>query len=59
MGKPDNPDKYIYFRDDDIDIYLAQDIWEHLSPEAEKMLVAIQDYGRYWLHFEHPKRGAK
>ena len=61
MGKPDNPDEFVYFRDDDLDIYLARDIWEHLSPKAEKLLVAIQDYGRFWLRFkdEKPKRGAR
>jgi len=44
----------VRLQDDDIEIYLARDIWEGLSPCTEKLLFAVQDYGRYWLHF---KRG--
>ena len=36
-------------QDDDIRIYLAQEIWESLPPDAEKLLIAVEGYGRYWL----------
>ena len=42
MEKPDNPEAFVCFRDEDIQIYLARDIWEQLAPGTEKLLVAIQ-----------------
>jgi len=36
-------------QDDDIKIYLAQEIWESLEPDTEKLLFAVEGYGRYWL----------
>jgi len=38
-------------QDDDIAIYLARNIWEGLEPGTEKLLVAVQNYGRFWLRF--------
>ena len=52
MGKPENPEEYVRFQDDDIEIYLAKDIFENLEPETEKILFAVQDYGRFWLWFD-------
>ncbi len=49
MDKPDNPEAFVCFQDEDIQIYLARDIWEQLAPGTEKLLVAIQDWGRFWL----------
>jgi hypothetical protein len=37
--------------DDEIEVYLARDIWEGLAPDAEKLLVAVQGYGRFWIRF--------
>jgi len=51
MDKPDNPEAFVCFQDEDIQIYLARDIWEQLAPGTEKLLVAIQDWGRFWLWF--------
>jgi hypothetical protein len=39
-------------QDDDIAIYLARDIWEGLPPDAEKLLFAVEGYGRYWLQLD-------
>ena len=33
-------------------MYLARDIWESLAPGTEKLLISIQDYGRFWLWFD-------
>jgi hypothetical protein len=52
MGKPTNPEEYVRFQDGELEIYLARDIFEKLAPETEKLLFAIQDYGRFWLYFE-------
>ena len=51
--------------DDEIEVYrsasdaastcsrrsLARDIWEGLAPDEEKLLVAVQGYGRFWIRF--------
>ena len=50
--KPENPEAFIHLQDDDIDIYLARDIWQKLEPGTEKLLVAVQNYGRFWMRFE-------
>jgi hypothetical protein len=55
MGKPENPEEYVRFQDDDIEIYLAKDIFDRLGPETEKILFAVQDYGRFWLRFKDEK----
>lgn len=34
-------------------LYIARDIWESLTPQQEKLLFHIQDYGRFWLRIEH------
>jgi hypothetical protein len=36
-------------QDDDITIYVARDIWKGLVPDAEKLLFAVEGYGRFWL----------
>ena len=61
MGKPEQPDEYVRFQDGDIEVYLAKDILDKLGPETEKLLFAVQNYGRFWLHFKdaRPKSGAK
>jgi hypothetical protein len=56
-GKPENPETFVCFQDDDIQIYLARETWEALAPETEKLLIAIQEYGRFWLWFgDRPKK---
>ena len=39
----------MHLRDEDIDIYLAQDIWDGSQPRSEKLLFAVEGYGRFWL----------
>ncbi len=51
MGKPENHEEYVRFQDGELEIYLAKDIFDRLGPETEKILFAVQDYGRFWLHF--------
>jgi hypothetical protein len=50
-GKPENAETFVCFQDHDIQIYLACDTWEKLTPETERLLIAVQDYGRFWLWF--------
>ena len=52
MGKPEQPEEYVRFQDGDIEIYLARDVFDKLEPETEKLLFAVQDYGRFWLWFD-------
>jgi hypothetical protein len=37
--------------DDTIAVYLTRNIWEGLAPGTEKLLVAVQGYGRFWIRF--------
>lgn len=37
---------------EDIEVYLAPDIWRRLELQATRLLVAIEGYGRFWLHIE-------
>jgi len=52
MGKPEHPEEYVCFQDDGIEIYLSRDVFDKLAPETEKLLFAVQDYGRFWLWFD-------
>jgi hypothetical protein len=42
----------VRLQDGDIKIYLARDIWENLEPGTEKLLVAVQNWGRFWMRFD-------
>ncbi len=59
MGKPENPAEYVRFQDGELEIYLARDIFDQLGPETEKLLFAVQDYGRFWLYFEPSTKDTK
>jgi len=37
---------------DGLTIYLAPEVAATLCPGAGKLLIHIQDYGRFWLHLE-------
>jgi hypothetical protein len=52
MGKPEHPEECVCFQDGDIEIYLSRDVFDKLAPETEKLLFAVQDYGRFWLWFD-------
>lgn len=49
MGKPENPDGFGLIQCDDIELYVAPDIWQNIGPRTEKILIAIEGYGRFWL----------
>jgi hypothetical protein len=49
MGRPDNLDQFGLIQCDDIEVYVAPDIWQRIRPQAEKILIAIEGYGRFWL----------
>ncbi len=49
--KPENPEEFVCFQDQDIQIYLARDIYAQVTEQTEKLLVAVPDYGRFWLWF--------
>jgi hypothetical protein len=51
-GKPSNPEGFVALLDNEIQILLARDIWETLTPETERVLIAMQEYGRFWLWFK-------
>ena len=48
-GTPENLQAFVHLRDEEIDIYLAQDIWDGSQPYSEKLLFAVEGYGRFWL----------
>ena len=52
MGKPENEQDYIHFRAEDIEVYLAKEIWEGLDPKAKDLRFAIPGYGRFYLKFD-------
>ena len=52
MGKPEHPEEYVRFQDADVEIYLARDVFDKLEAGTEKLLFAVQDYGRFWLWFD-------
>jgi len=56
MGKPENQDHFGLIQCDDIELYVAPDIWQHIRPETEKFLIAIEGYGRFWLWFDKTNR---
>ena len=56
MGKPERPEEYARFQDGDIEIYLARDVFDKLEPGTEKLLFAIQDWGRFWLWFDDTEK---
>jgi hypothetical protein len=31
---------------------VSREIWDALAPDADKLLVAIQGYGRFWIRLE-------
>lgn len=49
MGKPANPDLFGLIQCDGIEVYIAPEIWHRIGPETEKILLAIEGYGRFWL----------
>ncbi|MBN1890738.1 MAG: hypothetical protein JW850_22275 [Thermoflexales bacterium] len=55
MGKPEQPEEYVRFQDGEIEIYLAKDIFDSLEPGTEKLLFAVQGWGRFWLYFQDLK----
>ena len=57
MGAPDVPDDYVRLKADDLAVFVAKEIWGKLTPRQSKLLVALQGYGRFWVHLdrtEHP-----
>jgi hypothetical protein len=44
----------VRLQDGDIEIYLARGIWDNLEPEPERLLVAVQNWGRFWMRFDKP-----
>jgi hypothetical protein len=42
MGKPDNLDQFELIQCDDIELFVARDIWQRIEPPTEKILIAIE-----------------
>lgn len=53
MGKPEDSDGFGLIQCDDIELYVAPEIWRNIEPRTEKMLIVIEGYGRFWLYFEN------
>ncbi len=53
--KPENVEEFACFQDQDIQIYLARDIFGQVNEHTEKLLVSVPDYGRFWLWFDDDK----
>ena len=50
MGKPEKADGYGRIDCGGIEVWVAPAIWEKVRPATEKILIAIEGYGRFWLH---------
>jgi len=61
MGKPENADLFGVIQCDDIEVYMAPEIWHRIGPETERILLAIEGYGRFWLCLTNkpPSEGVK
>ena len=56
-SKPEQPEVFVHWVDracpeQPIDIYVSREIWDALEPDADKLLVAVQGYGRFWVRLE-------
>lgn len=52
MGKPEDTAGFVHLQaDDEIEIYVARDIWDQWDPAAE-LIVSVQGYGRFRLSRE-------
>lgn len=56
-GKPEQPEAFVHWVDQarperPIDIYVSREIWDTLAPDDDKLLVAIEGYGRFWIKLE-------
>lgn len=49
MGRPDDLDRFGLIQCDHIEVYVAPDIWQRIGLQTEKILIAIEGYGRFWL----------
>jgi hypothetical protein len=52
MGKPESIESYGLVQCGDLEIYIAPDIWQEINEQTEKILIAIEGYGRFWLYLE-------
>jgi hypothetical protein len=52
MGKPEDPSGFGLILCDDIQIWLAPTIWAKLGPRTERIQIAIEGYGRFWLYLD-------
>ena len=50
MGKTENEDGFGLVDCGGIQVWVAPDIWQRIGPATEKMLIAIEGYGRFWLY---------
>ena len=56
-GKPEQVQDFVYLEDrarpeQPINVYVSREIWDVLAPDTDKLLVAIQGYGRFWIRLE-------
>jgi hypothetical protein len=50
MGKPDREDGFGRIDCGDVEVWVAPEIWDMMGPATERILIAIEGYGRFWLH---------
>lgn len=56
-GKPEQAEDFVHLLDaarpeQPIDIYISRAIWDALAPDAGKLLVSIEGYGRFWIKLD-------
>ena len=58
MARPENPSEYVrYQAEDDLIVYLSQDLLRRQKPGTRKLRFYIGGYGGYWLLFQEPVNG--
>jgi len=52
-GRPEEPDAFVAFEAEGVDVYVARDIWDQLAGRAGRLHVLMPGYGMAWFRFDH------
>jgi hypothetical protein len=52
MGKPKDPAGFGRVECDDVEVWVAPTIWAKIGPQTERIQIAIEGYGRFWLYLD-------
>jgi hypothetical protein len=59
MGKPATPADFVRVQCDDVEVYLSGEIWSNVTTTTERLLIAVDGYGRFWLRFTSTQDGGQ